>query len=159
MPRREGRGALLGLLLGALAVVAGGGYWAAGLRRSHDPVDLAYSQGPQDFRAWLSRTWRAGGDGRDVAEAVSRRLLSMPIAARRHTIAAMADDAFWSGVAAGEANRRFGVPLSEAVPSSEPQAARTGAATPVRAAPRSTTRRLISRRWSAMTSSGSLRQC
>lgn len=106
MPRRNGRGALLGLVLGGLALVAGGGYWAAELRLSHQPIDLAYSEGPQAFRAWLSRTWRAGPDRQEMADAVSKRLMSMPIAARRHTVAAMTDDAFWSGLAADEASRR-----------------------------------------------------
>ncbi|HEX2255838.1 MAG TPA: hypothetical protein VHG92_03890 [Afifellaceae bacterium] len=105
MPRREA-GALLALLFGALALIAGSGYLAAELRQSHQPADLAYSEGPQVFRAWLSRTWRAVPDGQAMAGAVAKRLMSMPIAARRDTIAAMTDHAFWSGVAADEPARR-----------------------------------------------------
>jgi hypothetical protein len=107
MRRREGPATLLVLLLAAIALAAGGAYRAAELRQSHQPIDLAYSEGPEAFQGWLSRKWRAGPDGREhIVVAVSMRLTSMPIATRRRTVAAMTGDAFWTGVAAEEASRR-----------------------------------------------------
>jgi len=106
MPRPEQRLAAAALLLGARALMGAGGYLAAELGRSHRPLDLAYSEGPHAFRAWLAPTWRAAPEGRETAAAIAKRLMSMPIAARRRTIAAMTDEAFWRGPAAEAAGRR-----------------------------------------------------
>jgi hypothetical protein len=105
MPRREPR-AVVGLLVGALALIAASGYLAAELRLAYQPADLAYSDGPRSFQAWLSRTWRGAPDGDEAASAIAARLLAMPIAARRATVASMADEAFWTGAVADEAGRR-----------------------------------------------------
>jgi hypothetical protein len=107
MRRRERPATLLVLVFSAIGLAAGGAFLAAELRQSHQPIDLAYSEGPEAFQGWLSRNWRTDLDGREhIVAAVSKRLMSMPIATRRRTVAAMTDDAFWTGAAAEEASRR-----------------------------------------------------
>lgn len=128
MRRRERPATLFVLLLAAIALAAAGTYRAAELRQFHQPIELAYSEGPEAFQGWLSRSWRAVPEGRaHIVVAVSKRLASMPIATRRRTVAAMTDDAFWTGVAAEEASRRaLQISVREAVLQSLQQAPMAG---------------------------------
>jgi hypothetical protein len=106
VPERRGRAALVALAAGAAALLAAGGFWTAEIRHSYRAMDLAYSESPQSFRAWLAAPRRAGPDERPPAAAIAGRLVAMPIAARRRLAAALTDEAFWEGIAASETGRR-----------------------------------------------------
>lgn len=88
----------------AFALVSMGlGSWAlANLSGSYRTEDILFNDGPELFTVWLSRHSQTGTL---EPAAIGRRLLAMPIAARRATTDAMMQPSFLQNVAERESER------------------------------------------------------
>jgi hypothetical protein len=81
-------------------------------------ADIFYQQPVAGYAAWLAGLPRpdnfAAGTGPDdgQATAIADRLLLLPVSPRRAILSAMANDAFWSGLAQSEADRRWFIAVS-----------------------------------------------
>ncbi len=88
------------------------------LSSSFRAADLFYQQPVAGFAAWLAALPEpvdvAADTGPDdgLARAIADRLLLLPVSPRRAILSAMMDDAFWSGLAQSEADRRGFIALS-----------------------------------------------
>lgn len=107
-------------MAGAVGVVAlfTGLMTMTSLTSAYRTADILYQQPVAGFAAWLSglpepvdgSTDIGPGDGQ--ARAIADRLLLLPVSPRRAILSAMTDDAFWSGLAPSEADRRRFIALS-----------------------------------------------
>lgn len=94
---------LIACLAIGVASLSLGAASTAGLAGIFQPDDILHDEGPDLFQAWLARRVARG----DLSpEAISRRVLRMPIAARRETVNAMMAPQFGAAVTRTEAQRR-----------------------------------------------------
>lgn len=91
------------LLAGAgLATVALGGASLSAISSAYRSSDIAVTETPQTFQAWLAQDVQpAGLGGTGAASRIARRLLIMPLENRRGLAAAVMQPAFWKPFATG----------------------------------------------------------
>lgn len=110
-------GLVITSVVGVLALFAGL-MMMTSLSSAYRTADIFYQQPVARFAAWLAALPEpddvAADTGHDdgQARAIADRLLLLPVSPRRAILSAMTNDAFWSGLARSEADRRRFIAVS-----------------------------------------------
>ena len=107
-------------IVGAVGVLAlfTGLMMMTSLSSAYRTADIFYRQSVTEFAAWLSGLPEpadaAAGTGPDDGQArmIADRLLLLQVSPRRAILSAMTNDAFWSGLARSESDRRRFIAVS-----------------------------------------------